>query len=165
MSVTVYVLECLILMAAFTAIVLGAMRVNPVSFVGDYPPEIQDAYYRSQGKERVRKKLGVLMIIKKTAAFVVFVFLFAWLAHLAGADAFAEGLLCAYGYMAVRVAFDTFVLDWLVFPNLRWARLPGTEHMDAAYRQKWFHVKALLPMLPVFAAGGPICAGLMVWIW
>jgi len=37
--------------------------------------------------------------------------------------------------------------------------------MDAAYRQKWFHVKALLPMLPVFAAGGPICAGLMVWIW
>ena len=78
MSVTVYVLECLILMAAFTALVLGAMRVNPVSFVGDYPPEIQDAYYRSQGKERVRKKLGVLMIIKKTAAFVVFVFLFAW---------------------------------------------------------------------------------------
>ncbi|MCD8115902.1 MAG: hypothetical protein LUE21_02100, partial [Oscillospiraceae bacterium] len=60
---------------------------------------------------------------------------------------------------------DTCFLDWVLFPNIRRVRLPGTEHMDREYRQKWFHVKAMLPMLPVFVLGGIIIALMITWIW
>lgn len=32
-------------------------------------------------------------------------------------------------------------LDWVLFPNIKRVRLPGTEDMDKEYHQKWFHVK------------------------
>jgi len=44
-------------------------------------------------------------------------------------------------------------------------RLAGTEHIESEYRRKLFHLKAMLPMLPVFAAGGVVSALIMVWIW
>ena len=37
--------------------------------------------------------------------------------------------------------------------------------MEKEYHQKWFHVKVLLPMIPVFAVGGIIISFLMVWSW
>lgn len=41
-------------------------------------------------------------------------------------------------------AYDTFFLDWVLFARLKMFRLPGTEHMDKEYAQKWFHVKGML---------------------
>ena len=41
-------------------------------------------------------------------------------------------------------AWDTFFIDWVLFAHLRCFRLPGTEHMDKEYAQKWFHVKGML---------------------
>ena len=40
--------------------------------------------------------------------------------------------------------YDCFFLDWVLFANLPMFRLEGTEHMDKAYHQKWFHVKGML---------------------
>lgn len=54
--------------------------------------------------------------------------------------------------------YDACFLDWALFATLPRFRLEGTEHMDAAYHQKWFHAKGLLfpglllaqiPALPV----------------
>ncbi|MCD8006571.1 MAG: hypothetical protein LUF29_06310 [Oscillospiraceae bacterium] len=70
-----------------------------------------------------------------------------------------------YGYMIVLALFDTCFLDWVLFPNIRRVRLPGTEHMDREYHQKWFHVKAMFPEIPVFAVGGLLIALIMTWIW
>lgn len=36
--------------------------------------------------------------------------------------------------------YDCFFLDWVLFANLKAARLPGTEDMDKAYHQKRYHV-------------------------
>lgn len=44
-------------------------------------------------------------------------------------------------------------------------RLPGTEHMDKEYHQKWFHVKVCIPMIPIFAIVGVLSALIMIWIW
>ena len=88
-----------------------------------------------------------------------------WMAHLAGAETFWQGLLAIYGYILLLAAFDTFFLDWVLFANIKRIRLPGTENMDREYHQKWFHVKALFPVAPVFAIGGILMAALMVWIW
>lgn len=47
--------------------------------------------------------------------------------------------------------YDTLFLDWVIFANVKVFRLEGTEHMDKAYHQKWFHLKgAIFPGL-VFA--------------
>ena len=58
MSLAVFVIECVIFVAAFGALVFGMLLVNPLTFVSDYPPEIQEWYYASQQKEKSRRKLG-----------------------------------------------------------------------------------------------------------
>ncbi len=107
----------------------------------------------------------IIMAVKKIAALLVALFLFAWMAHKAGAETFVQGLLAAYGYMVVLAVFDTCFLDWILFANIKRIRLPDTEHMEKEYHQKWFHVKVMLPLLPVFAVGGVAIAFLMTWIW
>lgn len=165
MSLSVFVIECVIFMAVFGALVFGMLLVNPLTFVSDYPPEIQEQYYTSRQKEKSRRKMTAVMAVKKGIGLIAAVFLLAWMAHRAGAASFGEGLLLAYGYMLVWAVFDTCFLDWVLFPNIRRVRLPGTEDMDREYHQKWFHVKVMLPLLPVFAIGGLLVAGIMVWIW
>lgn len=164
-SITTYIIECVIMMAVFGVLVFGMLLINPISFINDYPPEIQEEYYRSQHKEKIQKKLTVIMIIKKVVALILFAFIFAWMAHMAGAVSFVQGLFAVYGYIIVLVVFDTCILDWVLFPRIKRVRLPGTEHMDKEYHQKLFHVKAMLPMIPVFAIGGVVSALIMVCIW
>ena len=165
MNWTVFIIECLVLMAVFGCLVFGMLLANPLSFISDYPPEIQERYYRTQHKEAAKAKLTKLMVAKKLVTLIVFAFLFAWMAHTAGAATFMEGLLAIYGYILVIAVFDTCVLDWLLFPNIKRVRLPGTEDMDKEYHQKWFHVKALFPVIPVAVIGGALMALLMTWIW
>ncbi len=165
MNISTYVMECVIMCAVFGVSIFGMLLVNPVSFIGDYPPEIQAQYYSSQHKETVKERMSFLTILRKVIAIIAFLFLFAWMAHIAGAETFVDGLLFVYGYMLVLSAFDTCFLDWVLFANIKRVRLPGTEDMDREYHQKWFHVKVMLPMLPVFAVGGVIISLMMTWIW
>lgn len=165
MNWSTFAVECVIMLAAFSVLVFGMLLASPLTFISDYPPEIQERYYRTQHKEATKEKLTKIMIVKKVVALIVFAFLFAWMAHLAGAQTFWQGLGVVYAYVVILAAFDTFFLDWVVFANLKRIRLPGTEDMDKEYHQKWFHVKAMFPMVPVFAVGGVLMAGLMVLLW
>lgn len=165
MNVEIILIEILILLLAFGFLVFGMLYISPLTFISDYPPEIQEVYYRTQKKEAAKEKLTVMMKIKKITAVIAFMFIFAWMLHIAGAKTFIQGLLLSYVYMLCLFAWDTFFLDWILFANIKRVRLPGTEHMDKEYHQKWFHVKVCLPMIPVFAAMGVISAFMMVWIW
>lgn len=165
MSIWVFVIECIIMITVFGIFVFRLLLISPLTFISDYPPEIQEEYYRSQHKETAKKSLSKIMAVKKMVALLVLVFLFAWLAYKIGAATFVQGLFAVYGYMIVLAVFDTCFLDWILFANIRRIRLPGTEHMEKEYHQKWFHVKVILPMLPVFVAVGAVSAFLMTWIW
>lgn len=160
MNVTVIVVELLIMF-----LVICLLLINPVTFISDYPPEIQEIYYKSQNKEAEKEKLTTMKIIKKVVVLIVFMFLFAWMLHLAGAKIFIQGLLLTYTYAIALFAWDTFFLDWVLFVNIKKIRLPGTEHMDKEYHQKWFHVKVCIPMIPIFAIVGVLSALIMIWIW
>jgi hypothetical protein len=165
MNIPVIVMELVIMCILFLGLVMGLMLMSPLSFISDYPPEIQAEYYRSQHKEATKEKLTVLMIVKKVVAVIAYLFLFAWMMHMAGAETFRQGVLLAYLYMIVWFAWDTFFIDWVLFPNIKRFRLPGTEHMEKEYHQKWFHVKVCFPVIPVAAVAGLLCAGLMIWIF
>ena len=68
MNVTVIVVELLIMF-----LVIGLLLINPVTFISDYPPEIQEIYYKSQNKEAEKEKLTTMMIIKKVVVLIVFI--------------------------------------------------------------------------------------------
>lgn len=165
MNLLVILVEIGIMLIGFTVLVFGMLVISPLTFISDYPPEIQAEYYRSQHQEAVKEKLSKLMILKKLIAVVVFLFLFAWMLHLAGEKNFWQGVGLSWIYMLCVFAWDTFFLDWVLFANIKRVRLPGTEHMEKEYHQKWFHVKVCLPVLPLAILAGFISSSLMLWIW
>lgn len=165
MNTTVIIIEILIMLVVFGFLVFGLLYINPLTFISDYPPEIQETYYRTQNKEAAKEKLTAVMKIKKITAVIAFMFIFAWMLHIAGAKTFVQGFVLSWVYMLCLFAWDTFFLDWVLFANIKRVRLPGTEHMDKEYHQKWFHVKVCIPMIPVFAVMGVLSSLIMVWIW
>ncbi len=84
MNLSVIFIEIAVLLLGFAVLVLGMLFISPPTFISDYPPEIQAEYYHSQHKEAAKEKPTKLMILKKLIAVVVFLFLFAWMLHLAG---------------------------------------------------------------------------------
>lgn len=134
MNWMIYGIELLILIVCFTLEVTILITVNPVSFVSDFPPEIQEEYYRSQRLEKKKGSLTKTMIVKKAVFLIAALFVCAWMARMAGADTFLQGTLLAFSYVVVIAAFDTFILDWIFFPRIKRWRLPGTEHMEREYR-------------------------------
>ena len=165
MNVEIYILECIIMCIVFGTVVMSIIIKNPVSMISDYPPEIQDRYYQTQGKAIEKEKMTIGIAIRKIIGLIIFAVVFAWMVLIAGGDTFFKALFMTYGYMFVIFAFDTFFLDWVLFANIKKVRLPGTEDMDKEYHQKWFHVKACFPMIPVFLIGGLAIAGIELLIY
>lgn len=165
MNLSVILIEIIIMLIGFGTIVMGMLLINPLTFISDYPPEIQQEYYRSQHRESSKEKLTKLMLVKKLLAVIGFLFLFAWLLHLADVQTYWQGVGLCYVYLLCIFAWDTFFLDWVLFANIKRIRLPGTEHMEEAYHQKWFHVKVCLPVVPFAILMGFVSSGLMLWIW
>lgn len=121
----IYGTELLVMIVCFTLMVTIPITINPVSFISDFPPEIQAAYYRSQNVEKKKEALKKVMIVKKAAVLIAALFLCAWMAHIAGARTFWQGTLLVFSYVAVIAAFDTFILDWIFFARVKRWRLPA----------------------------------------
>ena len=165
MNLSVVLIEIAVMLIGFGALVFGMLLISPLTFISDYPPEIQAEYYRSQHKEAAKEKLTKLMLAKKLIAVVALLFLFAWMLHLAGVKTFWQGVGLTWVYILCMFTWDTFFLDWVLFANIKRVRLPGTEHMEKEYHQKWFHVKVCLPVVPFAILAGFISSALMLWIW
>lgn len=165
MTLSVILIEIGIMLLIFSILVFGMLLISPLTFISDYPPEIQAEYYRSQNKEATKEILTKFMVLKKLFAVIVFLFLFAWMLHLAGAKTFWQGVGLTWIFMLCVFAWDTFFLDWVLFANIKRIRLPGTEHMEKEYHQKWFHVKVCLPVVPFAFLASILSSGLMLWIW
>ena len=104
------------------------------------------------------------MIVTKTVALLVFAVILVIMALLGGAETFIQGFLFAFGMMAWIGAYDTFFIDWVLFANMKRFRLEGTEHLDKAYHQKWFHLKGMLFPGLLFALIPSAIVGLIVML-
>lgn len=96
MNITVIIIEILTMFLVFGFFVFGLLYISPLTFISDYPPEIQEVYYRTQKKETTKEKMTAIMKIKKIAALIAFMFIFAWMLHIAGAETFVQGLFLSY---------------------------------------------------------------------
>ncbi|MBQ6019710.1 MAG: hypothetical protein IJL26_05950 [Clostridia bacterium] len=160
----VIVLEALAIAAVFTAIVFLAYRGDKkysAAGVHNYPPDIQEAYFKTHERMDVSAK-SKKVIVTKSFGILVFTGILLTCALLAGAKTFWQGFLLAFGLMVWIGAYDTFFLDWVLFANLPMFRLEGTEHMDEAYHQKWFHLKGMLFPGIVFALIPAAVVGLLI---
>ena len=157
MSAWIIIIECPVIAIPFSLMVVIILNKDPVNMIVNYPPEIQAEYYRSQGFEAQKQKLSAKNYIAKAIFMVVALAVVVGLAYLAGARSFLDGFIASICYFLALFAVDTFIIDWIFFARVKRWRLPGTEHMDKEYAQKWFHVKDCLPMIPVFL----VCAVLV----
>ena len=139
---TVWV-EAVVFTALFTALVMIPTIKHPEIGVHNYPPDIQEEYFKTYEHVPVAPLSG-RTIAFKGFGIVLFTVLLTYGAILAGADSFWTGAEFAAILFLIVGAWDMFFLDWVLFAHLKVFRLPGTEHMDKAYAQKWFHVKGML---------------------
>ena len=146
MNIGVLIAEALVFTALFTVGVFAAAwgdRKNSPGYVHNCPPDIQEAYFKTHPRMEVgygSKKV----VLTKLAGLLLFVAILSACAWLAGARTFLQGFGVGLGLMVWIGLFDTLFLDWVLFANMRYFRLEGTEHMDEAYHQKWFHLKGML---------------------
>jgi len=153
MNYGVLIIEAVAFAALFTAMVLiGLFKGDPEApnNIHNYPPDIQEEYFKTHKRIDVSYKSKKVLLAKGFGV-VLFSVLLTLCSWLAGASTFAEGFLVAFGLMVWIGLFDTMFIDWVLFANIRKFRLPGTEHMDEAYHQKWFHFRGILFPGIVFA--------------
>ena len=146
MSVWVVIIEMIIFAAIFTAIVFAASsgdkKYSPAG-IHNYPPDIQEEYFKTHDRVDISYQ-SKSVILAKSLGILLFTGILLACALIAGAKTFGQGFLLAFGLMVLIGLYDTCFLDWVLFANLPRFRLEGTEHMDKAYHQKWFHAKGML---------------------
>lgn len=143
MNWTMIFIEMAVYIVLFTAVVMIPAFKNPVLGIHNYPPEIQEEYFKTH--ERIpTAPLCKRTVLIKSLGILIFAVLLAGGALLAGADSFGEGFLFSVLLFGAVGIYDTLLIDWVLFAKLKMFRLPGTEHMDKEYAQKWFHVKGML---------------------
>ena len=143
MNLSVILIKMLIFSILFTVMCFKTTGKNNTAQIHNYPTEIQEEYFKTH--ERIpTEPLSKRVVLTKGIAVLVFAAMLVIMAFLAGAETFLQGFLFAFGMMAWIGAYDTFFIDWVLFANMKRFRLEGTEHMDKAYHQKWFHLKGML---------------------
>ena len=163
MNLWVILIEALVFAGLFTAILFvyfrGERKYSAAS-IHNYPPDIQEAYFRTHRRVDVSLR-SKKVALTKGAGILLFTAVLSACALLAGARTFLQGFWLTFGLMVWIGAYDTFFLDWVLFANLKMFRLEWTEHMDRAYHQKWFHAKGMLFPGVVFAL---VPAALVGWL-
>ena len=163
MKLSVILIDMLIFSVLFTVMCFKTSGKKNTVQIHNYPPEIQEEYFKTH--ERVpTEPLSKRVVLTKGIAILVFAAVLLVLALLAGAETFMQGFLFAFEMMAWIGAYDTFFIDWVLFANMKRFRLEGTEHMDKAYHQKWFHLKGMLFPGIIFALLPAALVGMLVAI-
>lgn len=166
MSITIILIEMVVFAALFTIIVFsyyhGDRKVSPAS-IHNYPPDIQEEYFKTHERIDVTYR-SKNVILTKGLGVLLFTGILLICALAAGAKSFWQGFGLSFGLMAWIGIYDTCFLDWVLFANLKMFRLPGTEHMDKAYHQKWFHAKGMLFPGIIFALIPASVVGLVIML-
>ena len=134
----IVLIESVILSVIFNLVVFISLSRNPVWWIHDYPKDIQDEYFKTH--ERIpAAPLSKEALTKKGVFFVIAMVVMVLLMVFAGAKTFLYGFLGSYFIWFVINVWDCFIMDWILFANMKSVRLPGTENMDKAYHQKKYH--------------------------
>lgn len=150
MKIGVIFTEAAVFCILFTIMVFAVNKKDTAAKIHNYPPDIQEEYFKTHKRVDVTYS-NSKVVFAKLFGIIMFTLILALLEYIAGARSFLQGFLFSFGMMVVIGLYDTLFLDWVLFANMKIFRLPGTEHMDKEYHQKWFHLKGMLFPGLVFA--------------
>lgn len=157
-------IECLIGIILFAAIVILLTLKDPIGSIGDYPPAIKKRCIELKLIPETEKRFSSKDIIKKSIAMIVFIPLFSFVVYkFNGADTFFKGFIDSYIIWTVIAWFDALVVDCIWFCHSEKVKIKGTEDMKE-YKDYLFHIKqSCIGML----LGLPVCilVGLCVMIF
>lgn len=160
----VVMIESLIGIVLFTAVIVSSTLKDPLTSVGDYPPAIQKKCIELGLIKDRKKRFTKADYIRKGAALIVFAAFLAFVVHkFNGADTFLEGFGISYLIWLIIDWYDALILDCIWFCHSKKVRIPGTEDMEE-YRDYLFHIKgSCIGML----LGLPAClsVGLLVMMF
>ncbi|MBQ0078878.1 MAG: hypothetical protein KBS66_03170 [Eubacterium sp.] len=138
MNISLFIIETVIMTIVFTFMIMIPLCKNPVWWIHDFPEDIQEEYFRTH--ERIpAAPLSKPALIKKAFAIVLVIMFMSALVWSCGARNFAGAFLISFAMWLIIDWYDCFILDWVLFANVKKIRLPGTEHMDKEYHQKKYH--------------------------
>ena len=160
----VILIEMLIFATLFTTIIFTASsgdKKYSAASIHNYPPDIQEEYFKTHERVEVTYR-SKNVVLTKGLGVLLFTAILLVCSLVAGASTFWQGFWLTFGLMAWIGIYDTFFLDWVLFANLPMFRLEGTEHMDKAYHQKWFHLKGMLFPGLIFALIPAVLVGLLI---
>ncbi|MCM1388372.1 MAG: hypothetical protein NC231_13670 [Bacillus sp. (in: Bacteria)] len=161
MSISIIIAEMAMFSILFTVIGFATTGKKSKLQIHNYPPEIQEEYFKTHKRIAVQPLSGRVIAIK-SIGILIFTGILTICAYAVGAEKFVEGFGIAFGLMVWIGAYDTFFLDWVLFANMKRFRLEGTEHMDKEYHQKWFHVKGMLFPGIIFALIPSALVGIII---
>lgn len=147
MSITIFIIEAIVLTVIFTGMILIPLIKNPVWWIHDFPKDIQEEYFKTH--ERIPSAFfSATVLIKKCIGLLIALGILIGLIWFVGAKSFTQAFIVSYGLWTIIDWYDCFILDWIFFANMKSVRLPGTEHMDKAYHQKKYHfIRSLYGMI------------------
>ena len=167
MSITMIIIETVILLILFTAGVMLGSR-NPVDTVYDMPQPIIDRCLelglidetkRHDSRETKIKKLTAALLIAVVLALVMY--------FVNGAKTFLQAFLVSYIIWLVIDWYDCLVIDWIWVCHSKKIIIPGTEDLVESYKDYKFHaigsMKGMVIGLPVCALVG-ILVQLIAWM-
>ncbi len=161
MDIKVIVIEMIVFAALFTAIVFtyfGGDRKYSAASIHNYPEDIREEYFKTHERVDV-SYASKSVILAKCTGMILFIVILLGCCYFAKAKGFRDAFLLTFFLFAWIGLYDTLLLDFVLFANVKAFRLEGTEHMDEAYHQKWFHLKGMLFPGTLFALIGALAVG------
>ena len=137
----VLAIECVIISILFSLGIFIPLYKNPVGQIMSYPAKIRKRVeslpqYQSSIKKQEKKHLTI-----KILAIFIFPLILGIIAYISGAKTFIEVFKHVFIIFFVVNLYDLFIMDLLIFRNVKAFRIPGTEDMDKEYKECWHHIR------------------------
>lgn len=133
--------ECIVGVALFSAIVIPLTARDPLGAIGDYPPAIRERCVELGLVEPRERRFSASELARKVIAMVVLAVGFALvLSRVNGDTTFWQGFRDAYVLWLAIAWWDALVVDCGWFCHSPRVRIPGTEAMPE-YHDYLFHIR------------------------
>lgn len=137
----VLLIECIVFSVLFSLMIMIPLYKNPIGQIMSYPPEIRKRVESlPQYKDSIKKKEKKHLSIKIISIFV-FALVLALVAYFSGAKTFGHVFKHVFILFFFVNLYDLFVMDLLIFRNVKAFRIPGTEDMEEEYKNSKHHIR------------------------
>lgn len=133
-------IECIIFSILFSFMIFIPLYKNPLGQIMSYPVEIRKRVeslpqYKDCIKAKEKKHLSI-----KILSIFVFALILCVVAYLSGAKTVTEVFKHVFILFFFVNIYDLFIMDLLIFRNVKKFRIPGTEDMDKEYKNPRHHI-------------------------